>query len=102
VTTAPDVVLEAPIRVVGDDPIEDRGPDAVQVPPARRARAYCGPAHGRSWPLVSQGPPPRLVDVELGDEVVRYRLVHHPRTRRPVRDHLGTFVYMPVRRLSAG
>lgn len=94
------------------------------VAPARRAlpqvaRAYCGPAHGRTWTVLPDGPPPAVVDVRLDtdsrtgggtgadnppqiDQTVRYRLVHHPRTRRPVRDHAGSYLYMPVRTVSVG
>ena len=72
----------------------------------RVARAYCGPAHGRTWPVVTDGPPPALVDVRLGVELsaqtVQYRLVHHPRTRRPVRDHAGSYLYMPIRTVPVG
>lgn len=60
------------------------------------ARAYCGPAHGRRWELRAAAAPPSVVELTGGGQRVRYRLVHHPRTRQPARDHLGNFLYMPV------
>jgi len=61
----------------------------------RRARAYCGPAHGRSWPLVEEaGAPAPTTTLAADGQVMRYRLVLHPRTRRPARDHLGNYLYM--------
>lgn len=65
----------------------------------RQARAYCGPAHGRSFPLDGDGPPAPVVHLDVAGEVVAYRLVHHPRTRRPIRDDHGSYLYMPVRRM---
>lgn len=64
-------------------------------------RAYCGPAHGHRWALHARVPPQ---SVELGDDRtrVRYQLVHHPRTRKPARDHLGNYLYMPLRVWSGG
>lgn len=61
------------------------------------ARAYCGPAHGQSWPPVPTAGPPPMVELSAGGRRVRYRLVHHPRTRAPATDHLGNYLYMPVR-----
>lgn len=64
---------------------------------APRARAYCGSAHGRSWDLDPQAPPPARVRVRLGTQVLHYRLVRDPRRNRPARDHLGHYLYMPLR-----
>lgn len=71
------------------------------VPPASRpsagqARAYCGPAHHRCWTLPPSTDPPALVDLPVPDGSVRYRLVRHPRSGRPARDHCGNFLYVPV------
>lgn len=71
-------------------------PDPGAQADHRLARAYCGPAHGRTWALGPDEAPPALVDVDLGPGTAVYRLVRHPRTRRPVRDHLGSYLYMPV------
>lgn len=70
---------------------------AGQAPGLRElARAYCGPSHGLCWALDSAAPP-RAVDIGSGKHRVTYRLVHNPRTRRPARDYLGNYLYMPVR-----
>jgi hypothetical protein len=67
------------------------------------ARAYGGPAHGRWWALPSAAAPPDKVvlgdEASLDDEgtATAYVLVHHPRSHRPARDHLGNYLYMPVR-----
>ena len=75
--------------------------DGLQVSrtEVQQARAFCGPAHGRAWTLTADGAPAPVVDVQVNGEVVAYRLVHHPRTRRPIRDDHGSFLYMPVRRV---
>jgi hypothetical protein len=57
------------------------------------ARAYGGPAHGHRWAVPAADPPDRVV---LGAATC-YRLVHGPRTHLPARDHLGNYLYMPVR-----
>lgn len=61
------------------------------------ARAYCGPAHGRTW--LRAGPEAWPACVVLGSPAgpQEYRLVHDPRSHRPARDHLGNTLYMPVR-----
>lgn len=61
------------------------------------ARAYCGPAHGHRWVWMADGPPPPAVDIDVGGQVLRYRLVHVPRTRRPARDYVGNLLHMPLR-----
>lgn len=63
----------------------------------RSARAYCGPAHGTSWAVDMAAPPPRTVDLGVGAERTSYQLVQDPQTRRPARDQLGNYLYMPVR-----
>ena len=57
------------------------------------ARAYGGSAHGHRWTVPSAAPPDQVV---LGDSTC-YRLVHAPDTHRPALDHLGNYLYMPVR-----
>lgn len=64
-------------------------------------RAYGGPAHGYSWLLAPAAAPLAAVDVVAGHRVVTYRLIHHPHTHLPARDHLGNYLYMPVCAASA-
>jgi|SoiMetStandDraft_2_1073263.scaffolds.fasta_scaffold431802_1 hypothetical protein len=61
-----------------------------------QARAYCGPAHGRSWTLTRDTTPPGTVELMVGGQQFQYRLVYSPQTRQPARDHLGNYLYMPV------
>lgn len=61
-----------------------------------RARAYCGPAHGHCWVLDPVAVPPSSVELGVGSDLTCYRLVHHPRTRRPARDYWGNYLYMPL------
>lgn len=63
--------------------------------PPLRARAYCGAAHHQAWSLMD-GNPPGLVELPVAAGVERYRLVRHPRTGRPARDHHGNVVYVPA------
>jgi hypothetical protein len=63
------------------------------------ARAYGGPAHGRCWPIEDQDPPAEVAIVPDGPS---YRLIHHPRTHQPAKDHLGNYLYMPVSPQAAG
>lgn len=62
----------------------------------RSARAYCGPAHGISWRVSSDEQPAASVSVRVGGEQLSYRLVVHSLTRRPARDLLGNYLYMPL------
>jgi hypothetical protein len=62
--------------------------------PADQARAYCGPAHGRLWPLTPGTTPPGTVDLMVDGHRALYRLVYSPRTRQPARDHLGNYLYI--------
>lgn len=68
---------------------------------AQAARAYSGAAHRLCWFLPSEEEAPLAVDLGTDGPTQRYRLVHHPRTRRPARDHLGNLVYMPIHHLPA-
>jgi hypothetical protein len=61
-----------------------------------QARAYCGPAHGRSWSLTRDTTPPGTVELMVGGQQFRYRLAYNPMTRRPARDHLGNYLYIAV------
>lgn len=62
-------------------------------------RAYGGPAHGQSWPVDDDNPPEAL---EIAPDSLTYRLIHHPRTHLPAKDHLGNYLYMPVSPRAAG
>lgn len=97
--TVPGALVETP--PTGRPGVTVGGPDGLSVvgTQVRQARAYCGPAHGRSWALAAEGPPAASVDIEVEGSTVAYRLVLHPRTRRPIRDDHGSFLYMPVRRV---
>ena len=61
-----------------------------------QARAYCGPAHGRSWTLSPDTTPPATVELRVGGQHFHYRLVYNPLTRRPAKDHLGNYLYIAV------
>lgn len=71
--------------------------DAVVAPTSPSlARACCGPAHGRCWTVGEGDWPPFAVVLDVARQRVCYRLVHHPRTRPPARDHQGHYPYRPV------
>lgn len=57
------------------------------------ARAYGGPAHGQCWPIADDDPPDEL---DVAPDSPIYRLIHHPGTHEPAKDHLGNYLYMPV------
>lgn len=60
------------------------------------SQAYCGPAHGQRWAVDEQVDLPAVVDLAVaGACPVRYRLVTHPRSGRPARDHQGRYLYLP-------
>lgn len=60
------------------------------------ARAYCGPAHGRTWALAAGGPIAEHVDVSVDGHTHSYRLVQDLRARRPARDDFGHWMYLPA------
>lgn len=71
-------------------------PGAAQPVARAEAQAYCGPAHGQRWAVDEQVDVPAVVDLAVaGGSIVRYRLVTHPRTGRPARDHRGRYLYLP-------
>jgi hypothetical protein len=74
------------------DPIEETWESST----VRLAQAYCGPAHGRRWPLNDGDPPPSEVVLKVAAQVVTYRLVRHPRSHRPAYDQRGHLLYMPL------
>jgi hypothetical protein len=61
-----------------------------------QSQAYCGAGHGRRWSVEPGTAPPELVQVQTPSGVFPYRLLMHPRTRGPARDHLGRYPYLPV------
>lgn len=66
------------------------------------SQAYGGPAHGQYWCLPTTSWPPEEIMLEADGESWCYRLVHHPRTRRPVRDFRNNYLYMQVHPAAAG
>jgi hypothetical protein len=64
---------------------------------AVRAKAYCGPAHGRGWTIIGEHTLPERVVLDAAGGVHSYRLVHDLRLRRAARDQHGDYLYMPVR-----
>ncbi len=62
----------------------------------RWARAYCGPAHGRTWALAAGEPVTEQVNVCAHGHTHSYRLVHDLRARRPARDDFGHWMYLPA------
>jgi len=60
-----------------------------------RARAYCGPAHGRQW-TVDADEPPACVELSVGPTSCLYRLVRQRRNRRPAHDEMGNLLYVHV------
>jgi hypothetical protein len=76
-----DVLEKAPVRQLFD----------------RRARAYCGPAHGQSWIVDTDIELQSVVWLEGGAGSAAYQVTFDPETRRPARDRQGNFVYMPLR-----
>ena len=70
-------------------------PDPAATEPAQ-SQAYCGGGHGRRWPVELGTAPPQLVQVQTPSGALTYRLLMHPRTRGPARDHLGRYPYLPV------
>ncbi|HEU4998598.1 MAG TPA: hypothetical protein VFT68_06605 [Lapillicoccus sp.] len=46
--------------------------------------------------MAAEDPPPEDVVLEIAAEPLTYRLVHHPRSRRPARDQRGRYLYMPL------
>ncbi|CAB4904070.1 MAG: hypothetical protein F2825_02240 [Actinobacteria bacterium] len=64
------------------------------------ARAWCGPGHGQEWTSPPGEVPADVVELATAaDGNWSYRLVLHPVTQRPARDHHGRLVYLPVVRL---
>ena len=58
-----------------------------------QARAYCEPAHERSWTLTRDTTPPGTVELMVGGQQFHCRLAFNPRTRRPALDHLGNCLW---------
>jgi hypothetical protein len=73
-------------------------PAAVSSEPAQaqaQAQAYCGPGHGRRWPVEPGDGPADVVRLQTTG-VWSYRLLVHPRTQGPARDHQGRYPYLPI------
>jgi hypothetical protein len=61
-----------------------------------QAQAYCGPGHGRRWPVEAGNGPSNVVQLETPGGPCSYGLLVHPRTLRPARDHQGRYSYLPL------
>jgi hypothetical protein len=70
-------------------------PPGASSAPAQ-AQAYCGPGHGRRWPVEAGNGPPAVVQLQTPGGICSYRLLVHPRTHGPARDHQGRYPYLPV------
>ncbi|MGZ4575135.1 MAG: hypothetical protein ACXVXY_09125 [Mycobacteriaceae bacterium] len=64
---------------------------------AVRAKAYCGPAHGRGWTIIGGHALSERVVLDAAGGVHSYQLGHGPRLGRVARDDHGDYLYMPVR-----
>jgi hypothetical protein len=72
-------------------------PDSSGVGTApAQAQAYCGPGHGRRWSVEPGNGPPAVVQLQTPGGICSYRLLVHPRTHGPARDHQGRYPYLPV------
>jgi hypothetical protein len=81
---------------------DSRHHGALGAPPvtdqfAGRARAYCGPAHGRCWTFDADVKLQPVLWLADGTGSAPYRVALDPATRRPARDRLGNVMYLPVR-----
>jgi hypothetical protein len=70
-------------------------PASVDAEPAE-AQAYCGPGHGRRWSVESGDGPADVVQLQTTRGACSYRLLLHPRSHGPARDHQGRYSYVPV------
>jgi hypothetical protein len=70
-------------------------PSTAGTEPAQ-AQAYCGPGHGRRWNIQAGSGPPDVVQLQTPGGVCSYRLLVHPRTHGPARDHQGRYPYLPI------
>jgi hypothetical protein len=61
-----------------------------------QSQAYCGPGHGQRWPVEPGSRPPGVVALQTPGGICSYRLLVHPRTHGPARDHQGRYPYLPV------
>lgn len=77
------------------EPVSNVIPGPGVRPVSRESKAYCGPAHGQQWP-VAGAQPSAWVELPVGASSALYRLVRHRATGRPVRDHLGNYLYVPM------
>jgi hypothetical protein len=61
-----------------------------------QSQAYCGPGHGQQWSVEPGSGPPAVVALQTPGGVCFYRLLVHPRTHGPARDHHGRYPYLPI------
>ena len=89
------------MSIVAADPDRaspETGSQPVPETVAIYGRVLGGEAHRTRVPLQGQSPPEVLdIPVPGPSRVARYRLLHAPRTRRPVTDDHGDYLYLPQR-----
>lgn len=89
------------MSIVATDPdraAPETGPETVPETVAIYVRALGGEAHRVRVPLEAETPPEVLaIKIPGSTRVARYRLLHAPRTRRPVTDDHGDYLYVPQR-----
>jgi hypothetical protein len=68
----------------------------VVSPERSQSQAYGGPGHGRRWLVEPGDGPADVVQLQTTTGVRSYRLLLHPRTHGPARDHQGRYPYLPV------
>jgi hypothetical protein len=61
-----------------------------------QSQAYCGPGDGRRWRVEPGHRPRDVVELQTASGVWSYRLLVHPETQGPARDHQGRYPYLPV------
>ena len=59
-----------------------------------QSQAYCGPGHGQRWPVEPGSRPPGVVALQTPGGICSYRLLVHPRTHGPARDHQGRYPHL--------
>ena len=61
-----------------------------------QSQAYCGTGHRQRWSVEPGSRPADVVALQTPGGICSYRLLVHPRTHGPARDHQGRYPYLPV------